>query len=118
MILKPGCTPMRDLAKTGRLGYSQMRDTLPTVTPKMTLVCRVMPFFMPTKSAEVAVTARDTGQAFSKCPETVPAQAATSHKQAGKSFVIGYTEQATDEIPRFTHAQIWLWTSTLISVPL
>eukprot|EP00965_Chrysotila_dentata_P224399 6194153-Pleurochrysis_carterae.AAC.6 len=78
------CTPTRDHAKNKQLGMrSQICDALPPATPGTTVVCILMSNVMlhAQRSAEVSVTARDTGQAIFKCPEHVPARAATSLTQ-------------------------------------
>eukprot|EP00965_Chrysotila_dentata_P236651 6201439-Pleurochrysis_carterae.AAC.3 len=55
------CMPTRDHVKSTQQ------------TPETTLACLAKPFCM--LSADVPVTAHDTGQTISKCPKPVPAAA-------------------------------------------
>eukprot|EP00965_Chrysotila_dentata_P150316 4964986-Pleurochrysis_carterae.AAC.2 len=48
-------------------------------TPETSVVCLFKGILLAQRSAELAVTACDLGQAVVKCPESVPVQAATSH---------------------------------------
>eukprot|EP00965_Chrysotila_dentata_P003686 120810-Pleurochrysis_carterae.AAC.1 len=52
----------------------------------MALVCLCKAILHPQRSAEATVTARVTGQAIFKCPEPVPARAATSQVHSEVPF--------------------------------
>eukprot|EP00965_Chrysotila_dentata_P224047 6193945-Pleurochrysis_carterae.AAC.2 len=77
--VQTACTPTRNHAKSKqRFVFSQMCDCWPAATPNQALLYLVKSFVTRNTPQKCQRQARGTVQATFKCPESVPAQAASN----------------------------------------